>query len=380
MTIELWWLFVFTIGYLALLFLIAWAADSGKLPQRFISNPVVYTLSLGVYATSWTYYGSVGLADTSGFAFLTIYLGVTGAFLLGPYLLKPLLRLSRKHQLASIADLMAFRYGGRGTGLLVTIFMLVGILPYISLQIRAVTESVSVLTREPPPDFLAFSFCVLITVFAVLFGSHHLSQREKHHGLVVAIAFESAFKLVALLVAGIVVITQVFDGPASFGQWTVEHPDELSKLYEPMHTGGLWPTLLFLAFAAAFLLPRQYHMTFTENEHPKHLNSAYWMFPLFLLLLNLPIVPILFAGKHLSLSMQPDFYVLGIMQSLDRQSLAILVFLGGVSLHGVKLRTTASVFTREHTDRFLPATDLVQAIGHQLDHRSRLWLLYCYRT
>jgi len=177
MKIELWWLFAFTVGYLALLFLIAWSADSGKLPHRVISNPVVYTLSLGVYATSWTYYGSVGLADTSGYAFLTIYLGVTGAFLLGPYLLKPLLRLSRDYQLTSIADLMAFRYGGRSTGLLVTVFMLVGILPYISLQIHAVTESVSVLTREPPPKFLALSFCLLITVFAVLFGSHHLSQR-----------------------------------------------------------------------------------------------------------------------------------------------------------------------------------------------------------
>ncbi len=331
MTIELWWLFAFTIGYLALLFLVAWAADSGKLPQRVISNPIIYTLSLGVYATSWTYYGSVGLAHTSGFAFLTIYLGVTGAFLLGPYILRPLLRLCREHQLVSIADLMAFRYGGRGTGLLVTIFMLVGILPYISLQIRAVTESVSVLTRSPPPGLLAFSFSVLITIFAVLFGSHHLSQREKHHGLVVAIAFESAFKLFALLVAGIVVMTSVFSSPADFTRWSNEHPEAVSKLYEPMHTGGMWPTLLFLAFTAAFLLPRQYHMTFTENEKPKHLSTAYWLFPLYLLLLNLPIIPILFAGEHLGLSMQPDFYVLGIMQHLDSKALAILVFLGGVS-------------------------------------------------
>ncbi len=331
MTIELWWLFAVTVGYLALLFVIAWSAESGKLPQRIISNPIVYTLSLGVYATSWTYYGSVGLAQQSGFAFLTIYLGVTGAFLLGPYLLRPLLRLSREHQLASIADLMAFRYGGRGTGLLVTLFMLVGILPYISLQIRAVTESVSVLTREPPPNFLALSFSVLITVFAVLFGSHHLSQREKHHGLVVAIAFESAFKLFALLIAGIVVLTTVFDGPSGFSEWTTNNADSVDALYEPLRTGGMWPTLLFLAFTAAFLLPRQYHMTFTENENPAHLSKAFWMFPLFLLLLNLPIIPILFAGQYLSLSIQPDFYVLGIMQSINSEALAILVFLGGVS-------------------------------------------------
>jgi len=331
MTIELWWLFAVTVGYLALLFVIAWAADSGKLPQRIISNPMVYTLSLGVYATSWTYYGSVGLAQQSGFAFLTIYLGVTGAFLLGPYLLRPLLRLSREHQLASIADLMAFRYGGRGAGLLVTVFMLIGIVPYISLQIRAVTESVSVLTREPPPTFLALSFSILITVFAVLFGSHHLSQREKHHGLVVAIAFESAFKLFALLVAGMVVLFTVFKGPSGFTDWTNNNPDSIDALYEPLRTGGMWPTLLFLAFTAAFLLPRQYHMTFTENENPSHLSKAFWMFPLFLLLLNLPIIPILFAGEYLSLTIQPDFYVLGIMQSINSEGLAILVFLGGVS-------------------------------------------------
>jgi Na+/proline symporter len=135
-------------------------------------------LSLGVYATSWTYYGSVGLADRSGFAFLTIYLGLTGAFLLGPYILKPILRLCRDYQLTSIADLLAFRYGGRGTGFIVTVFMLVGILPYISLQIRAVTESVQVLSRQTPPDLLPLIFCILITVFAILFGARHLTQRE----------------------------------------------------------------------------------------------------------------------------------------------------------------------------------------------------------
>jgi len=113
MGIELWWLFAAATAYLGLLFLIAYAADVGWLPQRVVAHPVTYTLSLGVYATSWTYYGSVGFAERSGFVFLTIYLGVTAAFLLGPYLLKPLLRLCREHQLTSIADLLAFRYGCR---------------------------------------------------------------------------------------------------------------------------------------------------------------------------------------------------------------------------------------------------------------------------
>ena len=134
MGIELWVLFLAALVYLGVLFLIAYAGENGYLPKKLIEHPAVYALSLGVYATSWTFYGSVGLADNSGLAFLTIYLGVTAAFTLGPYLLAPLLRLCREYQLSSIADLLAFRYGGRATGLAVTVFMLMGILPYISLR------------------------------------------------------------------------------------------------------------------------------------------------------------------------------------------------------------------------------------------------------
>ncbi len=330
MGIELAWLFAIALAYLACLFLIAWCTDSGLIPMRIVKHPLVYSLSLGVYATSWTYYGSVGLADTSGYAFVTIYLGVTGAFLLGPYLLRPILRLCREYQLTSIADLLAFRYGGRATGLVVTLFMLIGILPYISLQIRAVTESIQVLSRQVPPSLLALMFCVVITVFAILFGARHLTPREKHHGLVVAIAFESAVKLIALLLAGIFVVTQVFDSPGAMSNWAAAQPGMIEDLYSPSRT-SLWPTLLLLAFCAAFLLPRQYHMTFVENENPEHLTTAFWLFPLYLLLLNLPIIPILFAGRYLELGLVPDFYVLGITLSLGHEWLAMLVFLGGLS-------------------------------------------------
>ncbi len=330
MEIELAWLFAMAIGYLAVLFLIAYATDAGWLPEKLVSHPAIYALSLGVYATSWTYYGSVGLANNSGYAFLTIYLGVTAAFILGPYLLKPLLRLCREYQLTSIADLLAFRYGGRGTGLIVTLFMLIGILPYISLQIRAVTESIQILSKQVPPDILALVFCLLITVFAVLFGARHLSPREKHRGLVVAIAFESAVKLIALLVAGVFVVTQVFESPVAMNEWANTQQEALQQLYQPS-SSGLWSTLLLLAFCAAFLLPRQYHMTFVENERPEHLNTAYWLFPLYLLLLNLPIIPILFAGRYLELDISPDFFVLGMSIEMNNVWLASLIFLGGLS-------------------------------------------------
>lgn len=340
MGIELGWLFAAAVAYLVVLFLVAYSADSGLLPKRFVSNPLVYSLSLGVYATSWTYYGSVGLADTSGYAFLNIYLGVTGAFLLGPYILKPILTLCREYQLTSIADLLAFRYGGRGTGFVVTLFMLIGILPYISLQIRAVTESIQVLSKQVPPTIVALVFCLMITVFAILFGARHLSPREKHHGLVLAIAFESAIKLLALLVAGVFVITQVFDSPAAMGEWISTHESAVDDLYMPAQS-GLWSTLLLLAFCAAFLLPRQYHMTFVENENPKHLKTAYWLFPLYLLLLNLPVIPILFAGRYLELNIAPDFYVLGMTLSLGKEWLAVLVFLGGLSAASAMMIVTS---------------------------------------
>ncbi len=332
-TIEPSTLIAVGLVYLGLLFLIAHATDAGWLPTRLVSNPLVYSLSLGVYATSWTYYGSVGLADTSGYAFLTIYLGVTGAFVLGPRLLAPILALAREHQLTSIADLLAFRYGGRISGVAVTLFMLFGILPYLSLQIRAVTESLQLLSDSIPAGFAALGFCVVIVVFSVLFGARHLSPREKHRGLVVAIAFESAVKLGALLVAGAFVMFAVFDSPGDMNEWASARPDMLQALYEPTGS-GLWTTLLLLAFSAAFLLPRQYHMTFVENEKPEHLSTAYWMFPLYLLLLNLPIVPILFAGRFLDLQstgLAADFYVLGIAATLEHEWLAILIFLGGLS-------------------------------------------------
>ena len=347
------------LAYLALLFLIAHATDANWLPLSLVSNSLVYSLSLGVYATSWTYYGSVGLADTSGYAFLTIYLGVTGAFLLGPKLLAPLLALAREHQLTSIADLLAFRYGGRVSGVIVTVFMLVGILPYLSLQIRAVTESLQLLTGRVPAGASALGFCVVIVVFSVLFGARHLSPREKHRGLVVAIAFESAVKLIALLVAGAFVMFAVFDSPQQLGEWASEQPQMLNDLYAPTGT-HLWPTLLLLAFSAAFLLPRQYHMAFVENEKPAHLRTAYWLFPLYLLLLNLPIIPILFAGRFLDLNaagFRPDFYVIGIATLFEHQWLAILIFVGGLSAaSAMMIVTTLALSSMALNHLLLPAS------------------------
>lgn len=327
---ELWHLFGASLLYLALLFLVAYAAEEGWLPARVARHPLTYTLSLGVYATTWTFYGSVGFAASQGYLFLTIYIGVTLAFALSPVLLRPLLRLVAEYQLSSLADLFAFRYPSRVTGILVTLFMLIGILPYISLQVQAVATSAQVLTQEAPPDVLALVFCCTVTLFAVLFGARQVTPREKHEGLVVAIAFESLIKLCAVLAVATLTLFTVFDGPAGLDRWLAQNPQAVEQLYTPLREGA-WPTLLLLAFSAAFLLPRQFHMLFTENIEPRTLRTASWAFPLFLLLLNLGIPVILWAGQVQGLSMSPDYYSLGLTLAAERPLLTVFAFIGGIS-------------------------------------------------
>ncbi len=330
MTYDLEVLFGASICYLLLLFFIAYATDSGIIPERLVKHPLVYILSLGVYATSWSYYGSVGFAERQGFLFLTIYMGVTIAFLLSPLLLRPILRLTREYQLTSLADLFAFRYRSQSAGVIVTLFMLLGSLPYIALQFRAVIESLQILTHEKTPEPLALWFCIILIMFSVLFGARHISPREKHLGLVAAIAFESLVKLVALLIVGLFAVYGTFSGFSGLNEWLQQHPEAIQALYRPVHEGP-WLTLLFLAFAAAFLLPRQFHMAFSENTSTRALSVAAWGFPLFLLLLNLAIPPILWAGQHLNLGIDPDYYTLGIVIAKGPTWLPIITFIGGVS-------------------------------------------------
>jgi len=356
MTIDLTTLFVAGLVYLFLLFLVAYATDHGLVPQSWLRHPITYILSLGVYATSWSYYGSVGYADHNGLLFLAIYLGVTMAFAMGPVLLKPVLRVTREFQLASLADLFAFRYRSQFAGVLVTLFMLLGTLPYIALQIRAVTESLSVLSDEVPPSSIAIGFVTTLTVFAILFGARHISPREKHQGLVAAIAFESLIKLVALLAVGAYAVNGVFGGLGGLERWLDAHPEALVRLYAPLDEGP-WSTLLFLSFAAAFLLPRQFHMTFTENMDPRALRVASWGFPLFLLLINLPILPLLWAGQVLETPIKSEYYVLAVSLAQGSDWFTVMAFIGGLSAASAMVIVTTlslSYMTLNHI--LLPAS------------------------
>jgi len=368
-------LFLSSLLYLSLLFLVAYATEKHWLPAWLPRHPAIYVLSLGVYATTWSFYGSAGYADSNGFMFLTVYLGLTLAFILSPVLLSPILRLVREYQLTSLADLFAFRFRSQTAGVLVTLFMLAGTLPYISLQIRAVTESASVLTQQFAPQYLSLSFCVLIVLFGVLFGARHISPREKHQGLVVAIAFESLVKLLALILVAVVAITGIFGGIGGLGEWLDSHPEALEAMYTPAREGP-WVSVLILSFAAAFLLPRQFHMLFTENISPGTLSRAAWGFPLFLLVLNLAIPIVLWAAIKQNLGTVPDYHVLGIARHTGSAALTIFVFLGGVSAASAMIIvSTLALAGMTVNHLILPATGT-------LDTSVNLyrWLLWGRRT
>ncbi|XXF80018.1 ATP-binding protein [Myxococcaceae bacterium GXIMD 01537] len=317
-------------AYLGLLFLVATAVDRGWVSRTLARHPLVYSLSLGGYASTWSYYGTVGFARTDGYRYLTIYLGVSLACLLVPVLWAPVLRLTREYQLTSLADLFAFRYRSGAVGVAVTVVMLAGSLPYLAQQIRAFSESVRQLGGTGSPAFLGLLFCLSLTAFAILFGHRHTTARERHDGLVVAIALESVVKLVALLTVGAVTLFAVFGGPVGLERWLDAHPRAVADLVEPVRSGS-WGTLLLLSFSASFLLPRQYHMAFTEAPGERALSVAAWAFPVFLLLLTCPIPVLLWAGEQVAPGADPDFHVLSLARAGGGWPLALFVFLGGLS-------------------------------------------------
>ncbi len=356
MTFDLGYLFAIGVLYLSVLFLVAHATDRGWIPAQVARHPAVYSLSLCVYTTSWSFYGSVGLAQQQGLLFLAIYLGPTLAFILTPVLLAPILRLVRDYQLTSLADLFAFRYASQLVGILVTLFTLAGTLPYIALQVRAVTQSIGVLTRTASPNLLALGFCATLTVFAILFGTRHLSPRKKHQGLVVAIAFESLVKLAAVLAVGLFALFGVFGGPGELDQWLQNNPQALESLYEPLREAP-WITFVLLSFAAAFLLPRQFHMGFVENLDPRALSYASWAVPLFLLLFNLTIPLVLWAGQRLGTPTSADYYMLGVTLSSNGRLLPTIAFLGGISAaSAMVIVTTLALASMALNHLLLPAS------------------------
>ena len=360
------------IAYLLLLFAIAYygdkRADSGR---SVIANAYTYSLSIAVYCTAWTFYGSVGRAASSGIDFLAIYIGPTLAALLWWSVLRRIVRISKVNRITSIADFVASRYGkSQLLGGLVTIITVVGIVPYIALQLKAVSTSFQVLSSDPritmpatlsPPPLLqdtALHVTVVLAVFAMLFGTRHIDATERHEGMVAAIAFESVVKLGAFLAVGLFVTFGIFGGPGDIFAQAATRP-EIARMFTSLGDGGYtgWVTLMLLSMAAILFLPRQFQVAVVENVNETHLRTSAWLFPFYLLLINLFVLPIAVAGLLLfpAGSVDADAFVLALPIAAEQPTLALIVFIGGLSAAtGMVIVETIALSTMLCNDLLMP--------------------------
>ncbi|HJZ45060.1 MAG TPA: NahK/ErcS family hybrid sensor histidine kinase/response regulator [Hyphomicrobiaceae bacterium] len=338
--IEGWSVVALALGYVSVLFALAWYADgSGRFGKAADGRPLIYALSLAVYCTSWTFFGSVGLAASSGYNFFPVYLGPVLLFAFGWRLLLRIVRLAKSQNITSVADFLAARYGkSQAVAAIVTVIAVAGTLPYIALQLKAVAISVDALLGSRPlqtlhlPTDTAFIIAILMATFAVLFGTRHIDATEHQQGLIVAVAAESLVKLAAFLTVGFFVTFSVFGGIGGFLARVQDHP-EIRQLFAHDFHAGWWVTVTFLSLVCIVLLPRQFHVTVVENNSEKEIRRAAWLFPVYLLLINLFVVPIAAAGL-LSLpkgSVDADTYVLALPLAAGAETVTLLAFVGGLS-------------------------------------------------
>jgi hypothetical protein len=329
------------VGYVGLLFVLAYFGDRRARTNKksFLHSPAVYTLSISVYCTSWTFYGAVGNAARSGLEFLTIYLGPTLVFVGWWFLLRRLVRISHNQRLTSVADLLSSRFGkSNRLAVLITCIAVIGIAPYIALQLKAVTSSIQ--TVAGSSEFgqgslkgiddvgLAFGVAAAMALFTILFGTRHVDAKEQHHGVVAAIAFEAVVKLAALVAVGVFVVfvgggfENIFSGAAEVGI-TVDSENTFD---------ARWFTTLGLSVAAIVCLPRQFQVTVVENSDENHLRVASWAFPAYMLLMSLFILPIaVFGLTKMPAGSNPDMFALTLPMAFGQDALALFAFIGGFS-------------------------------------------------
>ena len=334
-------------GYLGLLFAIAYYGDRRADRGRSVINSgLIYALSLGVYATSWTYYGSVGRAAAGGVGFLPIYLGPTVTAVVWWVVVRKIVRICKRNRITSLSDFVASRYGNSGIlGGLVTVVAVVGIVPYIALQLKAISTTFDILHSPGKPAVgsaqagpllqdTALYVALLLAAFTIIFGTRHLDAAERHEGMVAAIAFESLVKLAAFLAVGGYVVFVLFDGFGDLFDRAAAQPD-LARLFTFAEIGsyGSWMWLTVLSMLAILLLPRQWQVAVVENVDERHLKTATWLMPLYLLLINVFVLPIAVAGLLTfgRAGADPDTFVLALPLANEQSALALLVFLGGLS-------------------------------------------------
>lgn len=330
------------LAYVGLLFAVAsWGDHVQNKPKPGAPRPLIYALSLGVYCTSWTYFGSVGLAAQSGFDFLPIYIGPLLVFVLGWRAVRAIADLAKRHNITSIADFIAARYGkNESLGALVAVIAVVGVVPYISLQLKAVAFSLqtvingsgsAVIEHGPSAELMALFVTAAMAVFAILFGTRHIDTTEHQHGLVLAISVESVVKLLAFLAVGVFIIMSIGGGTDKLIATATARPD-IAGLFTRDFDGSRWITMTLLSMCAILLLPRQFHMAVIENSNRNDIRRAAWLFPAYLVAINVFVVPIAVVGL---LTLPPgtdgDTFVLALPVMASNKTMTLIAFLGGLS-------------------------------------------------
>ncbi|MDD2885922.1 MAG: sensor histidine kinase [Dechloromonas sp.] len=358
-----WWLALVVVAYLGLLFAIARYGDARADAGRSIITPNVYALSLAVYCTSWTFFGSVGRATSGGLSFLTIYLGPTLMCLFVGVLIK-MIRISKAYRITSIADFIASRYGkSQLLAGLVTVIAVIGVVPYIALQLKAVAAGFDLLFGAGGHPFSWWGFdttsliAAALAVFTILFGTRHLDATERHEGLVTAIAFESLVKLLAFMAVGVFVTFVMFDGLGDLFQRAAASPELAQLLTLEGQRPSTWISLLLLSALAVVFLPRQFQVIVVENVDESHLRRAVWLFPLYLLLINIFVLPLALGGLlHFGgQAADPDIFVLTLPLAAGAEWLAMLAFIGGLSAAtGMVIVETIALSTMVCNDLVMP--------------------------
>jgi len=326
-----WLLSLLALAYLGSLFGIAYYGERHSVyPGHRRLRPIIYALALGVYCTSWTFFGAVGSAVRDGWGYLPIYLGPALMFLFALPFLQRLVQTGRAHKVSSIADFIASRFGkSRALAVLVTMIALAAAIPYIALQYKAVATSIDVLTtgaagQVPWYRDTAFAVALMMALFAVLFGARRVDASRHHEGLMLAIAFESLLKLLAFVAIGVFACLHLRGRP-----WVL--PVQLAHSATLFRGDTLMSTVL--AAAAIFCLPRQFHVAIVECARTEDLKTARWLFPAYLGLFSAVVIPVVALGTidGLTLHTASDSLILTLPVSYGAMGLTVLIFLGGLS-------------------------------------------------
>ncbi len=331
-------LFAIIMLYLALLFFIAFWAEKRK-SNFWANNPYVYSLSLAVYCTAWTYYGSIGVAANQGLEYLAIYIGPIIIIPAWIVINSKIIRISRVNKISSIADFISLRYGNsRSFGAIISVVCILAIIPYIGLQIKAISDTFHLVTKSENPNNIftdtATYVVLLIAIFSSYYGTRYVDASEKRLGIISAVAVESFLKLIFFVILGIFVTYGIFNGFDDIYEKAKNLPEFTQRnSFNGLEGSFNWMLTSMLSMTAIFLLPRQFHTTIIENRKENHLKTAIWVFPLYLLIFNFFVFPIAWGGKILFLgqNVNPELFPILIPQKFGSILISVIVFLGGLS-------------------------------------------------